>query len=147
MFDSVRRMQGYHGAWSETDFHIPLILSGTGIRVGAQLGTCELIDARPHSLSCLAVRYLKTIRGACYGKLWTQKKLCRVLRRTIGYWFSADNILRKLKQLKRGARAGRWLGLITKLPARIFCERHTRNCKRWSRSEKFWPVRFRMNGC
>ncbi len=47
MFPYHRKLVGYHGAWSEIEKHIPLILSGAGIRQGAPLTTCETIDLAP----------------------------------------------------------------------------------------------------
>ena len=47
MFPHSTPLVGYHGAWSVTEKHIPLILSGAGIRAGAALGTCEIIDLAP----------------------------------------------------------------------------------------------------
>lgn len=47
MFDTSKELKGYHGAWSETERHIPLLLSGAGIRAGAALDVCELIDVAP----------------------------------------------------------------------------------------------------
>lgn len=47
MFEPSRPMRGFHGAWSETDRHIPLLLSGAGIKAGARLDICELIDLAP----------------------------------------------------------------------------------------------------
>lgn len=46
-FDDGRPFHSYHGAWSEIEQHIPLVLSGAGIRAGARLGTCEIIDVVP----------------------------------------------------------------------------------------------------
>ncbi len=47
MFPHQRKLLGYHGAWSRIEQHIPLILSGAGIRAGAPLATCEAIDLAP----------------------------------------------------------------------------------------------------
>jgi arylsulfatase A-like enzyme len=47
MFPHTRELRGYHGAWSESEQRIPLIISGPGISAGAALGTCELIDLAP----------------------------------------------------------------------------------------------------
>jgi arylsulfatase A-like enzyme len=47
MFPHAREMAGYHGAWSRAEQHVPLILSGAGIRPSARLETCELIDIAP----------------------------------------------------------------------------------------------------
>ncbi len=47
MFPHQRKLVGYHGAWSRIEQHIPLILSGAGIRQGAPLTTCEAIDLAP----------------------------------------------------------------------------------------------------
>lgn len=44
MFETARPLAGYHGAWCETDRHIPMLWSGAGIRAGAPLDACELID-------------------------------------------------------------------------------------------------------
>lgn len=52
MFEHKRALRGFHGAWSPIDSHIPLLLSGTGIRRGATLDSCELIDLAP-TLSAL----------------------------------------------------------------------------------------------
>ncbi len=49
MFPDVRgrHMRGYHGGFTESEWHIPLILSGPGIMVGARLDQCEIIDLAP----------------------------------------------------------------------------------------------------
>ncbi len=47
MFPYHRKLVGYHGAWSEIEKHVPLILSGAGIRQGAPLATCETTDLAP----------------------------------------------------------------------------------------------------
>ena len=47
MFPHHRKLVGYHGAWSEIEKHMPLVLSGAGIRQGAPLATCETIDLVP----------------------------------------------------------------------------------------------------
>jgi|GEM_PF-2669940 len=47
MFPHAREMLGYHGAWSRTEQHVPLIFSGAGIRANARLETCEVIDIAP----------------------------------------------------------------------------------------------------
>lgn len=47
MFPRQNKMLGYHGAWSETEQHVPLFLSGAGIRANAPLTTCEIIDLAP----------------------------------------------------------------------------------------------------
>ena len=47
MFPYHRKLVGYHGAWSEVEKHMPLILSGAGIRHGTALTTCEAIDLAP----------------------------------------------------------------------------------------------------
>jgi arylsulfatase A-like enzyme len=47
MFAHDRPLRGFHGAWSRTEQHVPLILGGAGIRAGATLATCETIDLAP----------------------------------------------------------------------------------------------------
>jgi arylsulfatase A-like enzyme len=47
MFFDERNLRGYHGAWTEVERRVPLILSGAGIRAGASLATCETIDVAP----------------------------------------------------------------------------------------------------
>lgn len=47
MMDSGHALLGYHGALSWNEQHIPLILSGAGVRPGAALDMCELIDLAP----------------------------------------------------------------------------------------------------
>jgi len=42
-----RTMRGYHGGFTEAEWHIPLILSGPGIAAGARLDECEIIDLAP----------------------------------------------------------------------------------------------------
>jgi len=46
-FDDGRPFHSYHGAWSESEQHIPLVLSGAGIHAGARLDKCEIIDIAP----------------------------------------------------------------------------------------------------
>jgi arylsulfatase A-like enzyme len=47
MFPHERELRGYHGAWSRVEQHIPMLLSGAGMRAGAELGACEIIDLAP----------------------------------------------------------------------------------------------------
>ncbi len=47
MFPHQRKLVGYHGAWTRIEQHVPLILSGAGIRPGAAPSTCEIIDLAP----------------------------------------------------------------------------------------------------
>ena len=45
-------MRGYHGGFTESEWHIPLIVSDPGIKSGARLDDCEIIDLAP-TLSAL----------------------------------------------------------------------------------------------
>jgi arylsulfatase A-like enzyme len=47
MFPHARKLMAYHGAWTQTEKHMPLIIGGAGIRAGAALVTCETIDLAP----------------------------------------------------------------------------------------------------
>jgi arylsulfatase A-like enzyme len=47
MFPHTRKLAAYHGAWTRTEKHMPLIMSGAGIRAGGSLTTCETIDLAP----------------------------------------------------------------------------------------------------
>lgn len=47
MFPHWRQMRGYHGAWSQVEQRVPLLMSGPGIRPSGVLETCELIDIAP----------------------------------------------------------------------------------------------------
>ncbi len=47
-----RTMRGYHGGFTKSEWHIPLMVSGPGITTGAHLDACEIIDLAP-TLSAL----------------------------------------------------------------------------------------------
>lgn len=105
MFQSTRTMAGYHGAWSQTERHIPMILSGTGIRAGAQLDACELIDLA----STLSVLLGGAIPENNEGRILWEALDARDKLPNVGNYIELlcqrDNALDELKQLKR-ERAG-----------------------------------------
>lgn len=105
MFESSRSMAGYHGAWSKTDRHIPMLLSGTGIRAGAQLDTCELIDLA----STLSVLLGGAIPENNQGRILWEALDARDESPNVGSYIDLllqrDSALDELKQLKR-ERAG-----------------------------------------
>lgn len=105
MFESARAMKGYHGAWSKIERHLPMILSGTGIRVGAKLDACELIDLA----STLSVLLGGAIPEDNQGRiLWEALDVRREMPNVGNYvdlLGQRDNALDELKLLKR-ERAG-----------------------------------------
>ncbi len=42
-----RTMRGYHGGFTKSEWHVPLILSGPGVTAGARLNECEIVDLAP----------------------------------------------------------------------------------------------------
>jgi arylsulfatase A-like enzyme len=105
MFEAGRVLAGYHGAWTETERHIPLILSGAGIRAGARLETCELIDLAPTLSLLLGGAVPEHNQGRA---LWETFDLTGDAPHAGAYLdlgMQRDNALNELKQLKR-ERAG-----------------------------------------
>lgn len=105
MFEGGRSLAGYHGAWSETDRHIPLILSGAGIREGAELGACELVDIAATLSTLLGGAIPENNQGRI---LWEALDMAAPAPNVDGYLdllSQRDNALEELKQLKR-ERAG-----------------------------------------
>jgi arylsulfatase A-like enzyme len=47
MFPHARKLAAYHGAWTQTEKQMPLIMSGAGIRARGPLTICETIDLAP----------------------------------------------------------------------------------------------------
>lgn len=106
MFESERTMQGFHGAWCETDFHIPLILSGAGIRAGSALDTCELIDIAATLSVLLGGDIPERNQGRVLWEALDTKDSAPDVSAYVNSLLQRDNILEKLKQLKRARAAG-----------------------------------------
>jgi arylsulfatase A-like enzyme len=105
MFEASRAMQGFHGAWSETDRHIPMLLSGAGIRAGARLDICELIDLAPTLSILLGGAIPEQNQGRI---LWEALDVAGETRKTGAYvdlLVQREQALDELKHLKR-ERAG-----------------------------------------
>ena len=109
MFESSRALAGYHGAWSETDRHIPLILSGAGVRAGARLDVCELIDLAPTLSLLLGGALPENNQGRI---LWEVLDVAGHTRNVGGYvdlLLQREQALEELKQLKRERASGTML--------------------------------------
>lgn len=99
MFESSKPLLGYHGAWSETERHIPLILSGAGVREGASLDICELIDIAP----TLSILMGGAIPEQNQGRvLWEvlDAKVCPQVRKYRNALEMREKILDEFKALK-----------------------------------------------
>lgn len=106
MFASGRTMRGYHGAWSQTDRHIPLILSGAGIRTGATLGTCELIDLAPTLSTLLGGRIPEHNQGRILWEALDVDQEPPHVGMYLDLLAQRDHALEELEQLKRARAAG-----------------------------------------
>ena len=105
MFEASRSLQGFHGAWSETDRHIPMLLSGAGIKAGAHLDMCELIDLAPTLSLLLGGAIPENNQGRI---LWEALDVTGETRHAGAYidlLVQRDQALDELKHLKR-ERAG-----------------------------------------
>lgn len=104
MFPHWRAMRGYHGAWSEVEQHIPLLLSGPGIHAGADLETCELIDIAP----TLALLLGGAVPHSCEGRvLWEALDLKEPrLSDYAKFILTRETILQDLRDLKKEFAAG-----------------------------------------
>lgn len=101
MFESARELKGFHGAWSKTDRHIPMILSGAGIQAGAHLEVCELIDLAPTLSLLLGGAIPENNQGRI---LWEALDVAGHTRNPgahIDLLAQRDQSLEELKQLKR----------------------------------------------
>lgn len=105
MFEGGRSMAGYHGAWSETDRHIPLILSGTGIREGAELGACELVDVASTLSTLLGGNIPENNQGRILWEAFDTVAPAPNVDKYLDLILQRDNALEELKFLKR-ERAG-----------------------------------------
>jgi len=110
MFETARSLAGFHGAWCETDRHIPMILSGAGIRADARVEACELIDLAPTLSVLLGGAIPENNQGRIlWEALDTQNSAPNVrLAESNNYvdlLLQRDSALEELKQLKR-ERAG-----------------------------------------
>lgn len=105
MFEASRAMRGFHGAWSGTDRHIPMLLSGAGIKAGAHLDICELIDLAPTLSLLLGGAIPENNQGRI---LWEALDVAGETRHAGAYidlLVQRDQALDELKHLKR-ERAG-----------------------------------------
>jgi arylsulfatase A-like enzyme len=101
MFDHTRPMAGFHGAWCQTDRHIPLWLSGAGIKAGARLDVCELIDLAPTLSVLLGGAIPENNQGRI---LWEALDIAGDMPHVGGYidlMLQREQALEELKQLKR----------------------------------------------
>lgn len=105
IFDSGRSFAGYHGAWTPTERHIPLILSGAGIREGARLDVCELIDIAPTLSALLGGAIPENNQGRILWEALDVRAQMPNVGNYIDLLLQRDNALDELKQLKR-ERAG-----------------------------------------
>lgn len=109
MFEPKREMRGFHGAWCKTDRHIPLILSGAGIRAGARLEACELIDLA----STLSVLLGGNIPEQNQGRILWEALDTTLAAPNVGSYLDLlaqrEDALRELQQLKRNRARGEML--------------------------------------
>lgn len=105
MFEFSRPLAGYHGAWCETDRHIPMILSGAGIRAGAQLDACELIDLAPTLSVLLGGAIPEHNQGRILWEALDTQNAAPTVGNYVDLLLQRESALDELKQLKR-ERAG-----------------------------------------
>ncbi len=101
MFETAKPMRGFHGAWSASDRQIPMLWSGAGIRAGARLDACELIDIAPTLSVLLGGAIPENNQGRI---LWEALDVAGAARETGAYvdlLLLRDAALEELKQLKR----------------------------------------------
>ena len=106
MFESSKVMQGFHGAWSEADRHIPMILSGAGIHAGASIDVCELIDLATTLSVLLGGAIPENNAGRILWEAFDVNGATRNAGIYIDLLSQRDNALQELKQLKRERASG-----------------------------------------
>jgi len=109
MFVTRKEMKGYHGAWSETDRHIPLILSGAGIRAGSSLTTCEIIDLAPTLSVLLGGAIPENNQGRILWEILDVVQNAPNVGAYLDLLTQRDNALEELKQLKHQRASGELL--------------------------------------
>jgi hypothetical protein len=105
MFDTARSLAGYHGAWTQTDRHIPMIWSGAGIRAGAELDVCELIDVAPTLSSLLGGTAPENNEGRVLWEVLDTTEKAPDMTEQLERIQARNSALEQLKELKR-ERAG-----------------------------------------
>lgn len=105
VFESAREMLGFHGAWSPTDSRIPMILSGAGIRAGASLDACELIDVAPTLSALVGGGMPETNQGRILWEALDTTQDAPNVGAYVDLLLQRETALEELKQLKR-ERAG-----------------------------------------
>ncbi len=105
MFESARPLVGFHGAWSETDRRIPLILSGAGIRADATLDACELIDLASTLSVLLGGAIPENNQGRILWEALDTEPGAPHIGNYVDLLLERERALEELKQLKR-ERAG-----------------------------------------
>lgn len=105
MFEGTRPLVGFHGAWSQADRHIPLILSGVGIRAGALLDVCELIDIAPTLSTLLGGAVPENSQGRILWEALDTRGATVNAGSYVDLVLERESALEELKQLKR-ERAG-----------------------------------------
>ncbi len=105
MFEFSRALAGYHGAWCKTDWHIPMILSGAGIRAGASLDACELIDICSTLSVLLGGAIPENNQGRILWEALDTKHATPNVGNYVDLLLQRDSALEELKHLKR-ERAG-----------------------------------------
>lgn len=106
MFDPGRTMAGYHGAWSETDRHIPMIWSGAGVRTGAALDACELIDVAPTLSALLGGAIPEHNQGRVLWEALDATGNAPNVNDYVDLLLQRESALEELKQLKRERSGG-----------------------------------------
>jgi arylsulfatase A-like enzyme len=105
MFETSRGLIGYHGAWTETDRHIPMIWSGAGIREGAELNVCELIDVAPTMSALMGGAAPENNEGRVLWEALDTRDAAPNTQPYLDLLESRGDALERLKELKR-ERAG-----------------------------------------
>jgi arylsulfatase A-like enzyme len=100
MFFDERNLRGYHGAWTEIERRVPLLLSGAGIRAGRRLDTCETIDLAP----TLSLLLGGDVPQNAEGRVLWEVLDTEVAQETTSYsriLLERDELLQAIKVLKR----------------------------------------------
>ncbi len=106
MFETARRLAGYHGAWTRTDRHIPMIWSGAGIRAGADADVSELIDAAPTLSTLLGGAVPENNEGRVLWEILDTATDAPDTGAYLGALEGRNEALERLKELKREQAGG-----------------------------------------
>ncbi len=96
-----RTMHGYHGGFTATEWHIPLILSGPGLNTGARLDECEIIDLAPTFSALLGGTPPQQNEGRVLWEILDTRRPCSV-EGYVRLWREKYALLAGWQDVKRG---------------------------------------------